>query len=418
MGTVTLVAEARLYSKDSPDLYDYFDDYVGFFCFLLRKVIHNLRHQLNGQPLSAYRTRLKKDFKLTNRTAKALTITAKNLLKLHKEAMVYLYQKRRKKKRKLMKKIKGLKSALDKTPTPRLKIALYKAQTDLNQLNQILSKGVYFQLTLGRKDFFKSDMGKFLRKRDNQFVFIGDKNETKGNQQFQLSFDSKRNRFTYKARYENNWIKDHTYYFGSFALKNKDAKTHIRKALDNPKSAPLSYRIIRKGNYLYLQIMYRQDVIDVTRDSYGVLGVDFNKGFISVSEIDENGKLESLNRYYYRPYGPATVTSNSMFEMVKELVKQARESGKDIAVEDLKSLDDKKTEKSGVKNYNRMLNSLKFGRFKKYLTQKCSKEGVGLHFVNPYNTSQIAKENYCKPMKLNVHDGASFTIARRHYGLN
>lgn len=418
MGQITLVTEARLYFKDNLDLYDYFDEYAEFFCFLLRKVIHNLRHQLNGQPLSAYRTQFKNEFGITNRAAKALMITAKNLLKLHKEAMAYLYQKRRKKKRKLMKKIKGLKSALDKTPTPGLKRALYKTQTELNRLNQILSKGVYFQLTLGRKDFFKSDMGKFLRKRDNQFVYIGNKTETKGNQQFQIDFDSKRNRFSYKARYDNAWIKDSKYFYGSFILKNKEAKQHIRNILDNPKSAPLSYRIIRKGKYLYLQIMYRQDVMDMTRDSYGVLGVDFNKGFISVSEIDENGKLKSLNRYYYRPYGPATVTSNSMFEMVKDLVNQALDTGKDIVIEDLKSLDDKKTEKSRSKNYNRMLNSLKFGRFKKYLTQKCSKEGVGLHFVNPYNTSQIAKRKYCKPMKLNVHDGASFTIARRHYGLN
>ena len=162
--------------------------------------------------------------------------------------------------------------------------------------------------------------------------------------------------------------------------------------------------------------MYRKEAIDVTRNDYGVLGIDFNKGFISVSEINFDGKLQSLTRYGYLHKGKATKTKTSMLALVSNLVSQATNVGKDIVIEDLVSLDsNKKQEKTASKDYNRMINSLKFGLFKRCLLSKATKEGVLVHSVNPYNTSKIAKESYTNRMKLNVHDAASYVIARRFY---
>ena len=167
---------------------------------------------------------------------------------------------------------------------------------------------------------------------------------------------------------------------------------------------------------LYLQIMYRRETTNITRNSHGVLGVDFNKGFISVSEINSDGKLKTLTRYDYLHTGKATKTKTSMLDLVSRLVTQAVSVGKDIVIEDLVSLDsNKKQEKTTSKNYNRMINSLKFGLFTRYLLSKTAKEGVSVHTVNPYNTSKIARANYIDRMKLNVHDAASYVIARRFY---
>lgn len=44
--------------------------------------------------------------------------------------------------------------------------------------------------------------------------------------------------------------------------------------------------------------------------------------------------------------------------------------------------------------------------------------GVDLSLVNPYNTSKIANNKYCYDMKLNIHSGASYVIARRFYELD
>ena len=162
--------------------------------------------------------------------------------------------------------------------------------------------------------------------------------------------------------------------------------------------------------------MYRTGSEPKTRNSNGVIGVDFNKGFITVSEIDETGKLLNVNRFHYIHKGKSGVTKNSIHHLVNELVELAVKVGKDIVIEDLKSLN--KKEKTERKHYNRMINTLKFGRFRDFLRTKCDKLGVGLSLINPYNTSKIASNKYCYSMKLNIHSGASYVIARRFYNLD
>ena len=422
MTNITLVAESKLYLKDNIFLYDYFDDYSRLFNFLVRRCVHHLKNKLNGETESQYRTGLMFEFNLTNRMAKAIIRTAKNQLKLIKESARYQFNNLYKRKRSLFKKIAKLKSILSSSSASLkqrklAKLRLFWTQMSLNKVNQLISNGWKLHLTFGTKQLLKTNKSKFLAKRDNQVVYIGDKNETCGNQQFQISFNSKYNRFEYKLRLDDKWVfGTDKYIFGYFVLKNKDAKVQILKTLSEKKSNPLTYRIIKRDDTLYLQIMYRREISEVTRRNYGVLGVDFNKGFISVSEINSEGRLQSLNRYNYLHKGKATKTKASMLDLVSKLVSQAVSIGKDIVIEDLVSLDsNKKQEKTTSKNYNRMINSLKFGLFKHYLLSKATKEGVSVYTVNPYNTSKIAKASYTDRMKLNVHDAASYVIARRFY---
>ena len=422
MTSITLVTESKFYVKDNAPLYDYFDDYSKLFGFLVRRCVHHLRHQLNGEAESRYRTNLMLEFNITNRMAKAVIKTAKNQLKLLKESAQYQFKNLYKRKRSLYKKIQKLKFLLSSSSTSLkqrklAKLRLFWTQMKLNKVNQLIANGLKLHLTFGTKHLLKTNKVKFLAKRDNQVVYIGDKNETCGNQQFQIRFNSKYNRFDYKLRLENQWVSGSgKYIFGSFVLKNKEAKVHILKTLSHKKSNPLTVRVIKRDEALYLQIMYRRETTEVTRNNYGVLGVDFNKGFISVSEINSDGKLQSLTRYNYLHKGKATKTKTSMLELVSQLVSQAVRVGKDIVIEDLVSLDsNKKQEKTTSTDYNRMINSLKFGLFKRCLLSKATKEGVSVQVVNPYNTSKIARASYTDRMKLNVHDAASYVIARRFY---
>ena len=422
MTSITLVAESKLYLKDNTPLYDYFDGYSKLFNFLVRRCVHHLKKKLNGESESRYRTNLMLEFNLTNRMAKAVMRTAKNQLKLLKESARYHYNNLYKRRRSLFKKIAKLKAILSSSSATLkqrklAKLWLFWTQMKLNEVNQLIDNGLKLHLTFGTKHLLKINKQKFLAKRDNQVVYIGDKNETCGNQQFQISFNSKYNRFEYKLRLDNKWVSGtDKYIYGSFALKNKEAKVHILKTLSEKKSNPLTYRILKRDGSLYLQIMYRRETTDITRNNYGVLGVDFNKGFISVSEINSEGKLQSLTRYNYLHQGKAIITKTSMLELVSKLVSQAVSVGKDIVIEDLVSLDsNKKQEKTTSKNYNHMINSLKFGLFKRCLLSKATKEGASVHTVNPYNTSKLAKASYTDRMKLNVHDAASYVIARRFY---
>lgn len=422
MTSITLVTESKLYLKDNQPLYEYFDDYSKMFNFLFRRCVHHLRHKLNGESESRYRTNLMLEFNLTNRMAKAIIRTAKNRLKLLKESARYQFNSLYKRRRTLYKKMGKLKFLLSLSSTSLkqrklVKLRLFWTQMKLNKVNQLLSNGLKIHLTFGTRHLLKTNKEKFLVKRDNQVVYIGDKNETCGNQQFQIKFNSKYNRLEYKLRVDNRWVQSsNKYIFGSFVLKNKDAKLSILKTLSNNKSNPLTYRISKEKDALYLQIIYRRETADVTRSSHGVLGIDFNKGFISVSEINSSGKLQSVTRCNYLHKGKSTKTKTSMLNLVSKLVEQAVNVGKDIVIEDLVSLDsNKKQEKTKSKDYNRMINSLKFGLFKRCLLSKATKEGVSVHSVNPYNTSKIARRSYTNSMKLNVHDAASYVIARRFY---
>lgn len=322
MTNITLVAESKLYLKDNTPLYNYFDDYSKLFNFLVRRCVHHLRHKLNGENESRYRTNLMLEFNLTNRMAKVVIRTAKNQLKLLKESARYRYNNLYKRRRSLYKKIVKLKAILSSSSATLkqrklAKLRLFWTQMRLNKVNQLIDNGLKLHLTFGTKYLLKTNKQTFLAKRDNQVVYIGDKYETCGNQQFQISFNSKYNRFEYKLRLENQWVSGtDKYIYGSFALKNKEAKIHILKILSEKKSNPLTYRIIKREGNLYLQIMYRRETTDLTRNSHGVLGVDFNKGFISVSEIDLDGKLTSLTRYDYLHQGKATKTKTSMLDLV------------------------------------------------------------------------------------------------------
>ena len=423
MTQVTLVTNCLLYEDKNKQLYDYFEEISPLFTFLVRRTVHHLKHGLNGENLSRYRTRLKQEYNLTNRFAKAVFTTAQNLFKLSSAAGEYLHSTYADKIKKVNAKIIKTKAILNNPKTKvnrikNLKTKLFWLEMKKNRLIQRQNNGVKPMLTFGTKKLLRSDKSKFLEKRDNQIVYVGDKNDYKGNQQFQLFYDKKYNKFTYKIRVENQCIKDSKYIYGEFIIKDNVAKKEILKTLNNPKSKPLSFRIIRKNKGLYLQIMYQTESEPKTRSSNGVIGVDFNKGFIAVSEIDETGKLLNLDRFNYIHKGRSGVTKNSMYHLVKDLVNLAIVSGKDIVIEDLKSLNKNKKEKTERKHYNRMINTLKFGRFRDFLQTKCDKLGVGLSLVNPYNTSKIASNKYCYSMKLNMHSAASYVIARRFYNLD
>ena len=423
MTEITLVTSSLLYKDKNEELYNYFNNITPLFTFLVRRTIHHLNHDLNGENITKYRTRLKQDYGLTNRFSKAVVATAKNTLKLSTAAGDYLHSTYAIKIKRINTKIIKTKAILNNPKTKKnriknLKIKLFWLQMKKNKLIQLQNNGPKPMITFGTKKLLNNNKDLFLKKRDNQIVYIGDKNEHLGNQQFKLFYNKSRNKFTYKVRLEDKYIKDSKYIHGEFIIKDNKAKREIIKTLKSPKSNPLSFRIIKRNEVLYLQIIYRIHSESKTRHSNGVIGVDFNKGFITISEINQHGKLLNLDRIDYIHKGKAGVTKNSMHHLVKNLVDIALKSGKDIVIEDLKSLNKNKKEKSERKHYNRMINTLKFSKFRKFLETRCDKLGVGLSLVNPYNTSKIASNKYCYNMKLNIHSGASYVIAKRFYGLD
>ena len=419
--TATFVTRTVLIKNTNNALYDYFDEFVCLYQFLFRKVYHNYKHNLNGQKESEYRSNLMEQFNITNRMAKAIMLDVKTSINSHKALLDYKLNRCKIKISKLSVKITKLKNKLQAKKYGKFKTKinlqkhLFKCQVKLNKLKQFLVCNKQ-SVTFGTKKLLKSSINKFLSKRDSQISYYGDKHEYRQNQQFQITYNSKFNRFDYKLRLDNAYITDNKYIYGSFYLKDKTSKQEIRNIL-KCKDRPLSYKIIKKDNKLYLHIMFRYNESVKVNDNNGVLGIDFNKGFIIMSDIDKNGKLLKLYKIPYIHKANAGVCDNSLNSLINDIVKISLDTGKVIVIEDLKSLNNKKLV-SDNKRYNSMINLLKFGKFKQKLINKTCKIGSDIDFINPAYTSRIALNKYCYTMKLNVHSGASYVIARRYYGLD
>ena len=281
-----------------------------------------------------------------------------------------------------------------------------------NNLDKEIKEG-NFKLCFGTKHLLKTNYNKYVKQRDSELFFVGRAGETSCNNNFQLVYNPKKNNFQVKVRKEIG-LEESKYEYGEVYFNQKRTK-QIRQILKN-KSSALTYRIKIKNDEIYLQLMFtfKHTAEDcLTRNSNGVFGIDFNKGFISVTETDKQGNMVKTYNLDYR-FGSGNKTKSDLEIVIGKVVKEALDKGKDIVVEklDFKVKRSELISKKG-KKYNEMLSSLPYRMYGSIVKSKCAKNKVYLHQVNPDWTSYIGNIKYAIPRKMNIHTSASFVIARR-----
>ena len=306
----------------------------------------------------------------------------------------------------------------------KIKIILYWKRNKLNKMKQkilTLDKEINnykYKICFGRKKLLQRDYGKFLEQRDSEIFYVGRADEKACNMNFQLKYNKKDNQFYLQIRKEIDTKQDR--YARGKVYFNQRRTAEIKELLRSKKS-PLTYRIKVKNGKYYLQIIFQykhNKSMCLTRNSNGVVGVDFNKGFVAVTETDKYGNLKNIFNIKYR-FKSGTKTESDFQYIAKKLSEYCLENGKDLVIENLnfKKTKGKMVIKGGFKPYNEMLSNLAYAKFSKIIESKCAKKRIFLSKVNPAWTSYIAKEKYCEIKKLNVHSGASYVIARRGQGL-
>lgn len=434
----------QLHKKNNKDIIEYFENASVYFCKLQRIAFHRFKNENRTGNITKYkkfRQDFMKEHSISRRTADSILRDIQGRMKALEELKKYEISQKERKVKKLREGIKRLDNNIlrfqermeNRVKVDHLKywnlkksrafkkMKLNKFQMILKQLKWQIETG-HYKLCFGTKNLLKSNKGKFVLQRDSQISYIGSHDETGRNQMFQLSYNNQNNQFKINIRKDFGLDKKDKYVSGKCYFNHH--KNKLIEALSNKNTTPLTYSIIRKNGRYYLHCTFEYKIEDeadfLTRKTHGTIGVDFNKGFLTVSEIDKSGNLVETDILEYR-FGEGNKTKSDLENCISKIIKRAVDTGKDVCFEDLNFKDKKsKTMNSTTdigKKYNNMLHSLAYSLYIKLITNIAFRNKVGTIKVNPAWTSWIAKNKFCDRMKLNIHTGASFVIARRGLGI-
>ena len=427
-----------LEEDNAKEIIEYFEETAENFGNLKRCTLHILRNcpEISRNDLNKL---LQEKFSVTTRTANsaiheveeiissALALIPLNIEKLETriEGKTKLIEKKKKEIAKI--------HASRKTNTKRLeklKFHIYNIHNSINRIRQKI-ENLERQLNekkpnicMGTKKLARNDMKEFKLHRDSQINYIGRAWENQGNANFQMQYVKKGNFFIMKVRRDfGKWKNDRSperFAYGKCHFKY--GGRHLRDAMKG-NASPVTVSVIRRKDRYYLfvtvAISYESSAI-VTRKEYGVIGIDFNKGFVNVCETDEKGNIVSIEKMKY-PFGKVGVTKAELADVISKVSKKAVETGKSIVAEDLSFEKKKRKAKKAVtpteKERMRTLHSLPYSRYAQILENITFNRRIELIKVNPAYTSRTAEQKFCDRMKLNIHNGAAYVIARKGMGI-
>ena len=424
----------QLHEENNHELIEYIESSRSEYAKVVRETFYTIKHSdLNK---SQYNTYLQNKYDILKRTAGSIISDAQgryNALKelkkyerkqleikithLETEVIPKLVELRDNNSAKLR---NGKTISLIKQRNLRRKIIAKKAK--LNRMKQKLDNLSYqlesgrLKLCFGTKKLLKQDYNHFIAQRDSQMSFVGAKEESACNQALQLEYNRKDNQFRVQLRKDFGGYKSTSdkYVYGKVYFNHH--KTYLISILRS-KTSPLSYKIIKRNGRYYLYCTFEIQVDEfITRSNYGTIGLDFNKGFVTLAETNKYGHLVRTQTLPYR-FKSGDKTKTDLQGVANHVVKLSLQTGKDVCIEDLDfKIKKSKTESKQSKKYNEMIHLLAYREFSDIVESVTYRNRVNLIKVNPAWTSWLAKQKYCPPMKLNVHVGASYVIARRGQG--
>lgn len=279
------------------------------------------------------------------------------------------------------------------------------------------------------------------KSRNNMFFSIGSKDETMGNQTCVLSRDGDEAyqlrvrlphrleaqhgashvllrdiRFAYRPELVENLFVSHQ--------QRKEKEAELNKSQTNLKKAEflaqfgqaVTYRLMRdeKGWILYLST--EQEFEEAEFDpSQGVIGLDFNNGFVSVANINAAGqKVETFDQRYDTTKKKSSKANDTAMQLLAiDLVSYARAAGKPLVIEDLDFAKKKAglVNAKGTEQYHNMISQLSYKKFRQALKMQCLKQGVALKEVNPAYTSLVGRVKYARETRFSTHQAAAWCIS-------
>ena len=313
---------------------------------------------------------------------------------------------------------------------------LHRMQQQLEKYERQEKEGCY-PICWGSRQLFKAQyylkengfrshegwLHAYQGKRDGQVNFIGSADEPMGNQNCQLTYDEEKDCFSLRVRKDLEFMENKKDKF--FLISGLQFHLHreVLVRAVREKRTPFTFRFLRRGKKWYVQVIFtwiQDETKGISDVSCGVIGLDFNDGFISFSETDYYGNLISLRHFPLKYHGTGNRAASEIQEVLAEIVHAAKIKQKPIAIENLnfsrKKAGTVRSYGKSAKKYNKMTHALDYSRYTKKLENACFRENIRLIPVDPAYTSQIGMEKFGGRMKLNRHQAASYVIARKGQG--
>ena len=435
---------AQLHRANNKELIEYFERAVGLFSKLQRKAFHMLKYETvsgNKTEYKRFRQSFMQQHGISRRTADSILKDVQGRMKALAEL------------KKLEGKQKETRLAVLQSEIQILDRKITKLQDQLNQgmkidhvqywnlkktrafkkmrLNKLLlrlkqlqweMKTGHLKICFGTKKLLKAGSKEFALRRDSRMSYMGSQDETARNQMLQLEYHNRTNQFAIKLRKDFGADEKEKYVYGKcYFNHHKNKLIHI---LSNANSSPLTYVILRRAGRYYLHCTFEERIKNhscfVTSKANGTIGADFNKGLIAACETDKNGNLLGTQMYRYR-FGQGNKTKSDLEKIILTMVRKCMNTGKNLCIE---NLDFKNTKAKAVqgksekgKKYNQMLHTLAYSMYDQLVSDISFRNRVYVEKVNPAWTSWVAEQKFSSRMKLNIHSGASYVIARRGMGI-
>lgn len=312
----------QLHERNNRYLIDYIESSRMVYGKAVRETFYAIKR--GGFNKSRYNTYLQNEYGIVSRTANSIIYDAHGRFNALKELKEY-------ERKQLERKIKHLEDvvipklveqrkqnsvklqggvSVSQVQQRNLRLRVVAKRSRLNRLKQKL-KTLEYQLKSGRlklcfgtQRLLRQDHRKFVEHRDSQMTFIGAKEETACNHNLQLTYNRRSNQFLIRLRKDFGGYKsakgEERYVYGKVYFNHHKAQI---VSILRSKNSPLSYRIVKRSGRYYFYCTFEFQVVNdevVTRSGYGTIGLDFNKGFVTLSETNRYGHLVQTEFMSYR----------------------------------------------------------------------------------------------------------------------
>jgi IS605 OrfB family transposase len=262
--------------------------------------------------------------------------------------------------------------------------------------------------------------------RHRQFVCIGSKDETGGNQSATyFPYHSTLRLRLPSALVGTNadkylFIKDVAFAYGQAVLE---------AALADSKPQALTFRFVRRhdksrsGKPLatsswYVQVTTeRKAAPKTTEGRFGAIGLDLNPTLIATTTIDRYGNPVATKHLPLRLHKRSSEQAKaSIAEAVAQVIEEAQRLRVPVVIERLDFTNKKNELREKSNRYARMLSAFAYQKFYELIHSRASRCGVEVTLVNPAFTSVIGTVKFKSGYGLSTHQAAALTIARRANG--